>query len=60
MDDIHEYLLLKGVEAVAIHGDKGEHIKFYFLLFYFIFLLEVGVSSGAVAHPSRTYHATAI
>ena len=23
VDDIHEYLLLKGVEAVAIHGDKG-------------------------------------
>lgn len=24
VDDIHEYLLLKGVEAVAIHGDKGK------------------------------------
>ena len=24
VDDIHEYLLLKGVGAVAIHGDKGE------------------------------------
>ena len=23
MDDIHEYLLLKGVEAVGIHGGKG-------------------------------------
>ena len=23
VDAIHEYLLLKGVEAVAIHGDKG-------------------------------------
>ena len=23
VDDIHEYLLLKGVEAVAIHGGKG-------------------------------------
>lgn len=23
MDAIHEYLLLKGVEAVAIHGGKG-------------------------------------
>lgn len=24
MDDIHEYLLLKGVEAVAIHGSKDQ------------------------------------
>jgi len=24
VDDIHEYLLLKGVEAVAIHGGKSE------------------------------------
>ena len=23
VDDIHEYLLLKGVEAVSIHGGKG-------------------------------------
>ena len=23
VDDIHEYLLLKGVQAVAIHGGKG-------------------------------------
>ena len=26
VDDIHEYLLLKGVEAVAIHGGKGIYI----------------------------------
>ena len=26
VDDIHEYLLLKGVEAVAIHGDKGKSL----------------------------------
>ena len=25
VDAIHEYLLLKGVEAVAIHGGKGIH-----------------------------------
>mmetsp|Transcript_4186 Transcript_4186/g.6989 ORF Transcript_4186/g.6989 Transcript_4186/m.6989 type:complete len:255 (+) Transcript_4186:26-790(+) len=24
VDDIHEYLLLKGVDAVSIHGDKGQ------------------------------------
>jgi ATP-dependent RNA helicase DDX41 len=23
VDAIHEYLLLKGIEAVAIHGSKG-------------------------------------
>ena len=40
MDDIHEYLLLKGVEAVAIHGDKGVHIKlllWWWCLFFFFF-----------------------
>lgn len=27
VDAIHEYLLLKGVEAVAIHGGKGKRLK---------------------------------
>lgn len=27
VDAIHEYLLLKGVEAVAIHGGKGKSCK---------------------------------
>jgi ATP-dependent RNA helicase DDX41 len=26
VDAIHEYLLLKGVEAVAIHGGKGDQL----------------------------------
>jgi len=30
VDAIHEYLLLKGVEAVSIHGGKG---SFSFLLY---------------------------
>lgn len=30
VDAIHEYLLLKGVEAVAIHGGKG---KSWFILY---------------------------
>ena len=25
VDAIHEYLLLKGVEAVSIHGGKGDY-----------------------------------
>lgn len=29
VDDIHEYLLLKGVEAVAIHGDKDQDEREY-------------------------------
>ena len=33
VDAIHEYLLLKGVEAVAIHGGKGKH------LFHFVCLV---------------------
>lgn len=27
VDAIHEYLLLKGVEAVAIHGGKGTYYR---------------------------------
>ncbi len=27
VDAIHEYLLLKGIEAVAIHGGKGRNIQ---------------------------------
>lgn len=40
VDAIHEYLLLKGVEAVAIHGGKGfilsngNFMYFYFHLFF--------------------------
>ena len=30
VDDIHEYLLLKGVEAVAIHGDMGINYLYFF------------------------------
>ncbi len=29
VDDIHEYLLLKGVGAVSIHGGKGEGISLF-------------------------------
>ena len=29
VDDIHEYLLLKGVEAVAIHGNKSKSLSCY-------------------------------
>lgn len=28
VDDIHEYLLLKGVEAVSIHGGKGASLSY--------------------------------
>ncbi len=29
VDDIHEYLMLKGVEAVAIHGGKDQEEREY-------------------------------
>ena len=29
VDDIHEYLLLKGVDAVAIHGGKSQEEREY-------------------------------
>lgn len=36
MDDIHEYLLLKGVEAVAIHGSKSKFIMINMYLLYLV------------------------
>ena len=36
VDDIHEYLLLKGIEAVAIHGNMG--IRFSGQLFAFLIM----------------------
>ena len=34
MDDIHEYLLLKGVEAVSIHGGKDQEERNEAILLY--------------------------
>ena len=39
VDAIHEYLLLKGVEAVAIHGGKGQSSAC------------IGMDSAAIAAP---------
>lgn len=36
VDAIHEYLLLKGVEAVAIHGGKGMKILINFVCYWVI------------------------
>lgn len=30
VDDIQEYLLLKGIEAVAIHGSKSTFLSYFF------------------------------
>lgn len=34
VDAIHEYLLLKGIEAVAIHGGKGTNHLLFVLAFH--------------------------
>lgn len=36
VDAIHEYLLLKGVEAVAIHGGKGMQSSMLYTLRYIV------------------------
>ena len=40
VDAIHEYLLLKGVEAVSIHGGKGsfQFTRFQVYLLYLTFM----------------------
>ena len=51
MDDIHEYLLLKGVDAVSIHGGKEQEerneaislfkVRFEIAVFTLLTLLEL-------------------
>lgn len=45
VDAIHEYLLLKGVEAVAIHGGKGVHNS--------ILIIEIHNNRYAVIVPAE-------
>ncbi len=47
VDDIHEYLLLKGVQAVSIHGGKGTKV----ILYITTPLLSVGGWKGAKVTP---------
>lgn len=43
VDAIHEYLLLKGVEAVAIHGGKGKHYALIIICLTLCLQLLLGV-----------------
>lgn len=40
VDAIHEYLLLKGVEAVAIHGGKGA-LKFNAIKYELLYMFQI-------------------
>lgn len=40
VDAIHEYLLLKGVEAVAIHGGKGA-LKFNSIKYELLYMFQI-------------------
>jgi len=40
VDSIHEYLLMKGVEAVSIHGSKEQGNFFYFISFYIFIIIH--------------------
>lgn len=52
VDAIHEYLLLKGVEAVAIHGGKGTFDFLYALKYHFIKYVSQYVLSCVIFHRS--------
>lgn len=45
VDAIHEYLLLKGVEAVAIHGGKGTYYKYGNYKFTYVFCFAIILKS---------------
>jgi len=49
VDDIHEYLLLKGVEAVAIHGSKTQEERQYAIKSFKAGKKDVMVASGVAS-----------
>ncbi|KIJ34635.1 hypothetical protein M422DRAFT_34983 [Sphaerobolus stellatus SS14] len=49
VDDIHEYLLLKGVEAVAIHGSKTQEERQYAIKSFKSGAKDVMVASGVAS-----------
>ena len=49
VDDIHEYLLLKGVEAVAIHGSKTQEEREYAIRSFKTGKKDVMVASGVAS-----------
>ncbi|PFH47084.1 hypothetical protein AMATHDRAFT_68432 [Amanita thiersii Skay4041] len=49
VDDIHEYLLLKGVEAVAIHGSKTQEERQYAIKAFKSGVKDVMVASGVAS-----------
>ncbi|EIN07632.1 DEAD-domain-containing protein [Punctularia strigosozonata HHB-11173 SS5] len=49
VDDIHEYLLLKGVEAVAIHGSKTQEERQYAIKAFKSGQKDVMVASGVAS-----------
>jgi len=49
VDDIHEYLLLKGVEAVAIHGSKTQEEREYAIKAFKSGKKDVMVASGVAS-----------
>lgn len=49
VDDIHEYLLLKGVEAVAIHGSKTQEERDYAIKSFKAGKKDVMVASGVAS-----------
>ncbi|CAJ0760246.1 14969_t:CDS:10 [Entrophospora sp. SA101] len=49
VDDIHEYLLLKGVEAVAIHGGKSQDEREYAIRAFKSYKKDVLVASDVVS-----------
>ncbi|KXN90443.1 DEAD-box ATP-dependent RNA helicase 35 [Leucoagaricus sp. SymC.cos] len=49
VDDIQEYLLLKGVEAVAIHGSKSQEERQYAIKAFKLGTKDVMVASGVAS-----------
>jgi hypothetical protein len=41
VDDIHEYLMLKGVDAVGLHGGKSNFINIYINIIYNLWLIYI-------------------
>lgn len=55
MDDIHEYLLLKGVDAVSIHGGKEQEERNEAISLFKVCVCVSGCAEGVLALRVRMH-----
>ena len=55
VDDVHEYLLLKGVDAVAIHGGKEQSERYHAVTKFKQLQTDVLVATDVASKGNKTH-----